>query len=268
MNYATRLDPLSLLGKAAVGLRMGTLPREVVQHAKQHLLDTVGCLIAGYQIGISEAIRSYVVSQGGSPEATLLPGGQKTTASMVCLAHATYMFGLELSDYAPRGTVHPGNKVVPAALALAERGCCSGADMLAAIVAGYEIEIRMGRAVFQSAFYRGWWTPGMFGGIGPAVTAGHLLGLDAAGLKNTIGIVLNLLPTAMARVNDEGASIKWLMGGRPVQRVYSPRKWQRVAPRACAILWAAGCRSSPMNITPIGSLKVFRRMGHLRNGRC
>ena len=95
-------------------------------------------------------------TQGGSAEATLLPGGQKTTVSNAVLAHATYIHGLELSDAAPRGTVHPGNEVVPVALAYAEKRGVGGAAVIPAVVAGYEIEIRFGRAVFPSAFYRGW----------------------------------------------------------------------------------------------------------------
>lgn len=214
MTQTAQRDPLVVLGRAASGLKLENLPQEVVQRAKQRVLDTVGCLVAGYDAGISEEIRSFVLSQGGAPEATLLPGGQKTTVSLACLAHATYIHGLELSDAAPRGTVHPGNEIVPAALAGAEKRRLGGAAVIPAVVAGYEVEIRFGRSLFPSAFYRGWWTPGLFGGIGSAVAMAHVLGLDAKGMDNTIGIALNLLPTASMRANEEGETVKWLIGGQ------------------------------------------------------
>lgn len=214
MNQPLSGDPLVLLGRAAANLTLENLPPEVVMRAKQRVLDTVGCLVAGYDAGIADEIRAFVLSQGGSPEATLLPGGQKTTVSLACLAHATYIHGLELSDAAPRGTVHPGNEIVPAAIAGAEKRKLGGAAVIASLVAGYEVEIRFGRALFPSAFYRGWWTPGLFGGIGSAVSMAHLLGLDAKGMDNTIGIVLNLLPTASMKANEEGETIKWLIGGQ------------------------------------------------------
>ncbi|MBI3044909.1 MAG: MmgE/PrpD family protein [Betaproteobacteria bacterium] len=214
MTKPAQSDPLVLLGSAAAGLKFENLPAEVVQRAKQRVLDTVGCLVAGYEAGIASEIRSFVLEQGGAAEATLLPGGQKTTVSLASLAHATYIHGLELSDAAPRGTVHPGNEIVPAALATAEKRKLGGAALIPAVVAGYEVEIRFGRAVFPSAFYRGWWTPGLFGGIGSAVATGHVLGLDGQGLDNTIGIVVNMLPTAMGRANEEGETIKWLLGGQ------------------------------------------------------
>jgi 2-methylcitrate dehydratase PrpD len=205
-------DPLELLGRAASALRLETLPPEVVWRAKQRVLDTLGCLVAGYRGGLSDAIRSYVMAQGGKPEATLLPDGHKTTAGLAGLAHATYIYGLELSDAAPRGTVHPGCEIVSIALAVAERTGRGGAALIPAVVAGYEIEIRFGRALHPHAFYKGWSTIGLLGPIGPAVAAGHLLGLDAAGLQRALGTVLSLLPAATGRVS-QGGNVKWLVGG-------------------------------------------------------
>jgi len=214
VTHAAYKDVLPLIGRAAAGLRFEDLPAETLMRAKQRVLDTIGCLVAGYDAGIAGEVRDYVLAQGGTPEATLLPGGQKTTISHVCLAHATYMHGLELTDAAPRGTCHPGNEVIPPALAVAEKLGRNGREVLAAVVAGYEIEIRFGRAVFPSAFYRGWWTPGLWGGIGSAVAAAHLMKLDAVAMDNTLGIAVNLLPTAMMRANEEGETIKWLLGGQ------------------------------------------------------
>ena len=180
--------------------------------AKQRFLDTLGCLVAGYHDGLSSEIRSYVLAQGGKPEATLLPLGTKTTAGLAGLAHAAYIFGLELSDAAPRGTVHPGCEIVSIALAVAERENLGGAAILPALVAGYETEIRFGRALHPHAFYKGWSTIGLLGSIGPAVTAAHLMGLDAQKIGEAIGVVLSLTPAATGRVS-QGGSVKWLVGG-------------------------------------------------------
>jgi 2-methylcitrate dehydratase len=214
MTTSDSPDVLALLGRAASQLRIEDLPPEVLMRAKQRVLDTIGCLVAGYNAGIADAVRDYVHAHGGNPDVTLLPGGEKTTVALASLAHATYIHGLELSDAAPRGTVHPGNEVVPVALSMAEKLKLGGASVIAATVAGYEIEIRFGRALFPSAFYRGWWTPGFFGPIGSASAAAHAMGLDATAFDNTIGIVLNLMPSAMARANEEGETIKWLIGGQ------------------------------------------------------
>ena len=41
-----------------------------------------------------------------------------------------------------------------------------------------------------------------------------MLGLDPEKMDNTIGIVVNLLPSSMGLANEEGESIKWLIGGQ------------------------------------------------------
>ena len=45
------------------------------------------------------------------------------------------------------------------------------------------------------------------------MTAAHVMGLDAEGIDNAIGIVVNLAPTCMAWANEEGNTVKWLIGG-------------------------------------------------------
>lgn len=205
-------DPLRAMARAAARLRLATLPPAVLQTARQRVLDTLGCLIAGYDAEMSAPIRAHVLAQGGKPEATLLPGGEKTTAALAGLAHATYIFGLELSDAAPRGTVHPGCEIVSIALAVAERAGLPGAAILPALVAGYETEIRFGRALHPQAFYKGWSTIGLLGAIGPAVTAAHLMGADETRMFHTLGTVMSLLPAATGRVS-QGGSVKWLVGG-------------------------------------------------------
>jgi 2-methylcitrate dehydratase PrpD len=205
-------DALRTMARAASRLRPQTLPPAVLKTARQRVLDTLGCLVAGYDAEMSAPIRAHVLAQGGKPEATLLPGGEKTTAALAGLAHATYIFGLELSDAAPRGTVHPGCEIVSIALAVAEREGLPGAAILPALVAGYETEIRFGRALHPQAFYKGWSTIGLLGAIGPAVTAAHLMGADETRMFHTIGTVMSLLPAATGRVS-QGGSVKWLVGG-------------------------------------------------------
>ena len=212
MNNAAADGPLRVMARAASRLRVDNLPAAVLQCARQRVLDTIGCLVAGYDAEMSAPIRAHVLAQGGRAEATLLPGGEKTTAALAGLAHATYIFGLELSDAAPRGTVHPGCEIVSIALAAAERAGLGGAAVLPAVVAGYETEIRFGRAIHPQAFYKGWSTIGLLGAIGPAVSAAHLMGADETRMTHTIGTVMSLLPAATGRVS-EGGSVKWLVGG-------------------------------------------------------
>ena len=85
MSHPAFKDILPLLGRAAAQLSYEDLPPNTVMRVKQRVLDTIACLVAGYNAGIATEMRDYIASQGGKAEATLLPGGQKTTVSHVCM---------------------------------------------------------------------------------------------------------------------------------------------------------------------------------------
>jgi 2-methylcitrate dehydratase PrpD len=76
--------------------------------------------------------------------------------------------------------------VLPAALAMAEREGASGEELVAAIVAGYEVAIRAGEAMGTS-HYRFWHTTATCGTFGAAAAAGKLLGLDKAQMVAAFG---------------------------------------------------------------------------------
>ena len=78
--------------------------------------------------------RAEILSAATKENLTAPNGGMPLNTSGGNLAEC-YMHGLELTDAAPRGTCHPGNEVVPPALAYAEKLNRSGAEVLAAVVA-------------------------------------------------------------------------------------------------------------------------------------
>ena len=76
-------------------------------------------------------------------------------------------------------SLHPGVAMIPAALAVAEELQASPAALLGAIVAGYEVTMRVGNALNPaSAYARGFHPTGVAGVFGATVAAGRLLGLD------------------------------------------------------------------------------------------
>lgn len=76
--------------------------------------------------------------------------------------------------------------MIPAALATAERTQADGATLLAAVVVGYDVSLRIGEAVNPS-HYRFWHTTGTCGTFGAAAAAGKVLGLDEEQMVNALG---------------------------------------------------------------------------------
>jgi 2-methylcitrate dehydratase PrpD len=87
---------------------------------------------------------------------------------------------LLLEDTAAESFAHPGVNVVPAALSAAEYINASGADLLLAIVVGYEVAMRVGAASGWRTFKKGWHPRGSFNVYGAAAAAGKLLGLTTS----------------------------------------------------------------------------------------
>jgi 2-methylcitrate dehydratase PrpD len=100
-------------------------------------------------------------------------------------------------------SLHPGAAVIPAALAIAQERGASGRAALEAIVAGYEVTIRVGNALGAAATYaRGFHPTGVAGVFGAAVAAGKLRGLDAAGLADAMGVAGTLASGSLEYLAD------------------------------------------------------------------
>ena len=103
------------------------------------------------------------------------------------LAHS-----LDFDDTHAAGSLHPGAPVIPAALAAGEMVGASGADVLAGIVAGYEVTCRVALALPAGAHYdRGFHPTATCGAFGAAAAAGRVFGLDADGIAGALGTVLS-----------------------------------------------------------------------------
>src|SRR5204862_4345333 len=143
------------------------VPAEVVEHAKLHLLDTLGCGLAAHATGVASEGRTAMAELGGEPQATVIGSDVRLPAPNAAFANAMLCHGLDFDDTHSDSVSHVSVVVCPAALAVAEAGGASGEEALAAIVAGNEITTRIGMAV-PGAFHARGFHPtaicGIFGG--------------------------------------------------------------------------------------------------------
>jgi 2-methylcitrate dehydratase PrpD len=125
-----------------VDARSRALPPQVVQDAKHRILDTLGAIVSGSRLKAGEMALRYVKQQGGVAEASVLASGFRTSAVNAALANGMFAHADETDDFEPATKAHPGCSVVPAALAIAERDGRSGAELLTAVVLGYDLGCR------------------------------------------------------------------------------------------------------------------------------
>ena len=157
------------------------LPTEVQAHAKHHILDTFAAMISGSTLKAGPLILAYVHSEKGGPEAQVAGSSVLTSASLAALANGTYAHADETDDSHAASGTHPGCAVVPTALAMAERMGSNGAAFLRAVVAGYDVGCRVGRALQpESVSDKGHSNRSLGNVFGATAAAASLAQLDAA----------------------------------------------------------------------------------------
>lgn len=157
----------------------------LAEAAKARLMDTLGCALYGGGQEWTQILLKNVLGAAGKATAF---GGGTLPAELAALCNGTAAHGFELDDLLTDALAHPGAVVIPAALAVAEEDGADGGALLKAIVAGYEVVGRLGRALGPEASRRGWHLTGVAGPAGSAIAVGVLLGFDAAKLANAVGI--------------------------------------------------------------------------------
>lgn len=167
-------------------MRFEQLSGDTVGMAKLCFLDWLGSAMAGRAAKPTEALLAVARDLGGNEEATLIPDGRKTSALLAAMVNGGASHVVEMDDLHKGSIVHPAAPVIPAALAVAEREGASGEDLIAAIVAGYEVAVRAGEAMGTS-HYRYWHSTGTCGIFGATAAAGRLLDLDRDRLVAALG---------------------------------------------------------------------------------
>jgi aconitate decarboxylase len=192
------------------------IPGPVIERLKLCLLDTVGCGLFGSTLRWSTTVAEFVKNLGGPPESTVWGRDFMVSAPNAALANGTAVHSFEMDDLHKTSIVHPGSVVTTAALATAEHvGECAGREFLTAVVAGYEVAVRVGMAVGTSHLRKGFHPTGTNGTFGAGAAAAKILNLDAEEITHTLGIAGTQAAGLMAA--QYSAMVKRMHAGRAAQ---------------------------------------------------
>ena len=170
------------IAEYAAGLRWETLPGDVQKRVQEVLLDALACEAAGRKSEV-----------WGLLHATTQRLGDEGASTRAFLAGAA-IHSLEFDDAHKRSKTHPAACVVPAVREAAKLAGTSGPDILTAIVAGYEVLLRLGFALGTAAHRRaGWHATCTTGAIGAAVGASRAMGFDGDRTAQAIGQAVAML---------------------------------------------------------------------------
>jgi 2-methylcitrate dehydratase PrpD len=177
------------LAERARALTYAEIPSEVRIWARQCVLDYVACTLAGSQDDLSAILLAELAEQGGTQAATVMGHGARLPVTSAALVNGASSHALDFDDVNLAMPGHPSVAILPALLALAEERGTSGADVLSAFVAGYELQCQVGRMIAPGHYdVLGFHSTATVGSFGSAAACAHLLGLDAQRFVTALGI--------------------------------------------------------------------------------
>ena len=115
------------------------LPTQAVDKLKASLLHAMFVSLVGAQTAHGKAAIELVKEEEANLNgATLLADGARASRSGAAFANSKLMHATNQTD-SYRMLIHPGPCIIPAALATGELSGASGAELLTAMAAGYEV---------------------------------------------------------------------------------------------------------------------------------
>lgn len=150
------------------------------------MVDWISCAALGATAPAGRALLVYGRERERSAGPCSMIGAGPRAAEIAAFVNGGLGNIYEMDDLHRTSIVHPGDVVIPAALAAAERAGASGPTLLDAIVRGYEVAIRIGSAA-GTEHYEHWYNTATCGVFGAAVAASSIMGLDQAETVDALG---------------------------------------------------------------------------------
>jgi 2-methylcitrate dehydratase PrpD len=184
------MTKLREIARFARELKFSDLPDDVVAKAKQVSLNSLGVQLAASTLPWSKASYRFGRSQGGGAEATIVNYGFRTTAANAAFVNGCFAHGFEMDDNHGRTGIKGGCVTVPTALAVGEWQMSDGKDYLTAVVAAYEIMVRLGLSAYDGLHDQGHHPTGHLGALGAAAITCRTLRFDEETTVHALGLAL------------------------------------------------------------------------------
>lgn len=182
------IRPSADLAARTSSMRFDDLGAVAVERAKSVIADALACGMAGSVIAddIVRPMAAYAARLSSPGRCSVLATGAQVVPSVAAVVNATTIHTIDYDDTHMAVVAHFGASVVPAALAVVEDRGGTGAELVTAVAAGFEMGARVGRAVMPDHYQR-WHSTASLGGIAAAAAAARAMGLDATATEVAVG---------------------------------------------------------------------------------
>ena len=178
------------LAKYCSEVKLHQLPEEVIDRVKYFFLDFIGVACRGSKEDSSQSMFRFVRETGSGNRGGVVIGTKERAPFVyAALANGTSSHAIEMDDVNNESSLHPGVVVFPAALGTSEMLGSDGKSFIEAVVSGYEVVIRLGKALGpENTYRRGFHPTAICGTFGSSVTASKIMGLKEERMVSAMGI--------------------------------------------------------------------------------
>src|SRR5712664_3814134 len=186
------------VGKFVSQAKYEDIPGEVVELGKKSILDGLGLALAGSKAQTGSLCRRYLERIGVCDgQSTVIGSARKTSPRFAAFVNGVSIHADDFDDTQLAVAkdrvygllVHPTVAVLPALLALAERGGVSGKQLTLAYHLGVEVECKIAEAISPRHYQDGFHSTGTCGPFGSATACAKLLRFEHSEILNTFGLV-------------------------------------------------------------------------------
>ncbi|MBI4525956.1 MAG: MmgE/PrpD family protein [Deltaproteobacteria bacterium] len=179
-------DPMRRLARSLLQTTFDDLPPEAVQATKNHLIHTIGTILAGSSTEGCGTVAELVTDWGGARQSHILVFGSLVPSPHAALVNSVMAEAGEFQNNDDRINYKSSVCAIPAALATAERlGNVSGKKLITAVCTAVDFGIRMGLAINPKPAHP---SAPELGPFAVAAAAGKLMGLSEESLLDALGI--------------------------------------------------------------------------------
>jgi 2-methylcitrate dehydratase PrpD len=193
------------LAEFAAGISCDSVPADAIERTALLVMDNVGiALRARHDAESTPALVKGAMKLGLDGGKSVAIGDRRGfTPAGAALVNGVLAHSLDFDDTHARSSLHPSAPIVPAALAAAEMAGADGEELIPAIIAGYEIQIRLSLALGPTDHYgRGFHPTATCGVFGAVAAAGRLFCLAPEQMERAFGIALSQSAGSMQFLAD------------------------------------------------------------------
>jgi 2-methylcitrate dehydratase len=184
-SQSSKIPLVKQIAERVIEFDSKSIPADVATHTKTLILDSIGCALAAHEEQVFERALRTLQAIGGNAQCTIIGSGHRMPVTSAVMLNGILIRALDLNDayIGPGQMGHPSDNIA-VALSVGEKQQSSGLDVVASVIAGYELYCRIQDIIVG----RGPWDHVTASALAAPAIAGRLLKLNAEQLTNALAL--------------------------------------------------------------------------------